>query len=200
MRPIQSTLVVGIAVLSLLTHPVVASAEPTKAPDQAEDVKPLPVGKMAPNVTLKTLEDKPTTLAAAFNQKPTVLIFFRGQWCPFCTRQLAGLAEVYPKLQELGYQMIAIAPDSPQNLKKMHANASLNYTLLADTNYEAILNFQVAFKVEPNRVARQGKYLPVPTVYLIDAKGKITFLHFDPNYRKRISADALFAAAKKSQS
>jgi peroxiredoxin len=183
----------------MLISPMCLGAE-SEVPANAEDVKPLAVGEKAPVALLKTIEGKSQTLAAALNGQPTVVVFFRGEWCPYCTRQLQGLAKVFPQLEKMGYQMLAIAPDSPEDLKKLHENASLNYTLLADTEYQAILNFKVAFEVEARRAARQGKYLPVPAVYLIDAEGQLTYRYFDSNYRERLDEKELLAAAKKSRS
>jgi peroxiredoxin len=38
--------------------------------------------------------------------------------------------------------------------------------------------------------------LPVPTVYVIGANGKILFQHVDPNFQQRLKNDVILAAAK----
>ena len=40
----------------------------------------------------RAADGTPFDLGAAFSEKPTVLIFYRGGWCPFCNRELGELA------------------------------------------------------------------------------------------------------------
>lgn len=62
----------------------------TPAPS-AEEAKPLPVGAKAPGLTLTDLHGAQVGLAATFAAQPTVLVFYRGSWCPYCNAQLAAL-------------------------------------------------------------------------------------------------------------
>ena len=39
--------------------------------------------------------------------------------------------------------------------------------------------------------------LPVPAVFAIDAKGVIEFSYVNPDYKRRLPADELLAAAKR---
>ncbi len=51
------------------------------------DIRPLSVGEIVPKLTLNIFGGGPLDLNAALNEKPTVLIFYRGGWCPFCVRE-----------------------------------------------------------------------------------------------------------------
>lgn len=42
--------------------------------------------------------------------KPAVLLFVRGNWCPFCTRQVENLAEHYKEITDLGARLILVTP------------------------------------------------------------------------------------------
>ncbi|ULT24851.1 redoxin domain-containing protein [Sphingobacterium sp. E70] len=33
-------------------------------------------------------------IGKAISQKPTILVFYRGGWCPYCNLQLSGLQEI----------------------------------------------------------------------------------------------------------
>jgi peroxiredoxin len=149
-------------------------------------------------------------LAQAFAAKPTVLVFYRGSWCPFCNRQLAALGELEPKLAELGYQIIAVSPDTAAGLKKMAGKNNLTYRLLSDRAMAASLAYGVAFRV-PAATEKsyrgngidlapipggEGAWLPVPTVYLVGRDGVIRFVFSNPDYKVRLSPDALLAAAQ----
>jgi peroxiredoxin len=62
------------------------------APAQAEPVPTaLKVGDSIPNVTLRTVDNQELKLRTLVAEKPTVLIFVRGGWWPFCNAQLSSL-------------------------------------------------------------------------------------------------------------
>lgn len=86
--------------LSFLTL-VALTARAALAPSTAE-VKPLAVGAPAPAVTVQSADGTAFDLGAALAEKPTILIFYRGGWCPFCNRELGELAEFAPKFAALG--------------------------------------------------------------------------------------------------
>jgi peroxiredoxin len=99
------------------------------------------------------------------------LIFYRGGWCPFCNEQMSGLEGVVKDLTEAGYQMLAISPDKPSEEEKSIEKHSLTYTLLSDSEGDAMKAFGLAF-VAPARQFRMletasgAKHhaLPVPAV------------------------------------
>ncbi|MEQ8205721.1 MAG: peroxiredoxin family protein [Woeseia sp.] len=43
--------------------------------------------------------------------KPAVILFVRGNWCPFCTRQVEGLTAYYKQINELDARLIFITPE-----------------------------------------------------------------------------------------
>lgn len=86
-------------------------------PQTATDVAPLLIGEKIAEVKLKSAENKEVSLTQLFSQKRTVLVFYRGGWCPYCNLHLAALAEAETELLDLGYQIVAISPYAPNNLK-----------------------------------------------------------------------------------
>lgn len=175
----------------------------------ASEAKPLSKGSKAPNVILQTVDGKQEDLKSILGGKPTVLVFYRGGWCPFCNTQLAELAQNLPAIQAKGYHLIGISPDLPSNLKATIGKNKLDYPLYSDAKAEALRKFGVAFKVDDvtfNTYKEKYKLdlekwsgenhhiLPVPSVYVIDAKGQIKYSHSNPDYRVRLKASALLAA------
>ena len=86
--------------------------------EAAENVTPLLNGQSLPNVTLKTAEGDPVSLKALAMQKPSIILFYRGGWCPYCNRQLAALKDIEKDLVDMGYQVLAISPESPARLQE----------------------------------------------------------------------------------
>jgi peroxiredoxin len=197
-------------VLLAVLFPGVPCLHADSIPASAAEAKPLGVGSHAPSVTLTGLDGLAVDLGKAFADKPTVLVFYRGSWCPFCNRQLAALGEIEPKLLALGYQIIAVSPDTAEGLKKMVGQNHLDYRLLSDHGMDAAKAYGTAFRLSPtiekayrgHGVALtpipggEGYWLPVPTVYLISRNGLIKFAYSNPDYKVRLSSEALLAAAE----
>jgi peroxiredoxin len=198
----------------LLSFYIVASlsaqaVDRTRVASQAENINPLLNGQFVPNVTLKTDFGKPINLQQLVESKPSVLIFYRGGWCPFCSRQLSGLMEVQQQIIDLGYQIIAISPDSPERMQQQKFDDNFQLVRLSDTEFKAIRAFGLAYELEESMVTTlqqrnkaevvriEGKgVLPVPAVFVTNTAGLITFQYVNPNYRERIDPKLLFTAAR----
>lgn len=164
-----------------------------------------------PAAALQAVDDSPVSLAAVLAGKPTVLIFYRGNWCPYCNRHLAELADLEPQLLELGYQIVALSPDSAAGLQAMTTKHHLTYRLLSDHGMQAASAFGVAFRVDARTIETyqgygvaltpvpgepEARWLPVPAVFIIGRDGVVRFTHADPDYKVRLSGAAVLAAAK----
>ncbi|TDE51411.1 peroxiredoxin-like family protein [Flavobacterium sp. GT3P67] len=173
-------------------------------PKSATEIAPLLIGEKIPNVTLKSVENKEVNLTELITKKKTVLVFYRGGWCPYCNIHLAALAEAEKELLDLGYQIIAISPDAPKSLKVTDDKGKLNYLLLSDSTGELSKAVGIAFQAPENYKAIIAKgsegvnnsFLPVPAVFILNENAEIEFEHITPNYKNRISNDLLIAVAK----
>ena len=199
-----------ITALVLFTQFVNASQIDNIAPS-AEDVTPLLNGQKIPEVTLFDTDGKAVNLKQLTSEKPSVLLFYRGGWCPYCSAQLAGLRDIEQKVINMGYQLIAISPDSPERLNMQKVDNKYQVTLLSDKNFDAISAFGIGFflpektankyrsKLGVEFVALDGSSkvaLPVPAVYVVDREGLIHFNYVNPNFRVRLSPELLYQATK----
>ena len=137
----------------LLGLSLLAAARAELAPSAAE-AQPLPLGAKVPSALVKTMDGAELDLAAAVAGKPTLLVFYRGSWCPYCNKHLAALAEVEPELRKLGYQILAVSPDDPAGLAMMAEKNHLSYRLLSDRKMQAAGAFGLAFRVDPSTVEK----------------------------------------------
>jgi hypothetical protein len=55
----------------------------------------VPIGQLAPDASLHDASGAPVTLRDLYAKGPTLLIFYRGGWCPFCNTQIRDLTEVH---------------------------------------------------------------------------------------------------------
>ena len=67
----------------------------------AESVQPLLPGMKAPDFSVRDVIGKPFEFSADEMEKPLVLTFFRGGWCPYCNLHLAELRKTEAQLKQV---------------------------------------------------------------------------------------------------
>jgi len=174
---------------------------------------PLKVGDSVPDVSLKTEAAEPVRLRGLVAGKPSVLIFYRSGWCPYCTRHLQGLAGIEKDLLAGGYQMVAISTDQPPKLLEKPDLQKLNYTLLSDSAMDAAKAFGIACEVDEATLSKYKQYgidleaasgqshhlLPHPAVFLVDTKGIIRFAYVNEDYKVRMEPEKILQAARTAR-
>lgn len=198
----------------LATAGVVAKASTAGAiAASADAVRPLPKGAVAPGFVVRRPDGTVYRFEPGARAQPAVLLFYRGGWCPFCNVQLGQLKAAEAALRQRGYEMLFLSSDRPailrSSLKDDIENETAHYTLLSDSDAAAARAFGVAFRVDDATVEQYKGYgldlestqgnaqhvLPVPAVFVIDREGRIGFSHYNPDYKVRLSAEELLAAA-----
>lgn len=198
-----------IALLSIFSLNLFA-IDRTQVRDNAEDVTPLLNGAIVPNVTVKTADGSPVSLQALLMEKPTVIVFYRGGWCPYCSRQLAELKDIEQDLVKEGYQILAISPESVEKLQSQKLETEFAAQLISDESLHAIKAFGIGFYV-PNDTRALYKdrmnveltaddseraVLPAPAIFITNTEGQIVFSYVNPNFRVRPSAALVLSAAR----
>jgi len=191
-----------LAVLS--TAPVLAGI-----PDDPAQVHPLSVGNPAPVFSARTADGVLRKFSPDAYSKPTIVLFYRGGWCPYCNMQLSDMRLVEPKLRASGFEIVFLSTDQPKLLYSSLKATDIHYTLLSDNHLKAARAFHIAYHLDSATLAKQREYgvdlerttgtklheLPVPSVFMIDTSGTIRFVYSNPDYTVRLGADALWAAA-----
>lgn len=193
-----------LAFAALDTHAEIAAS--------AEETSPLPAGVAAPSFTARNADGSDFAFDPGALERPAMLIFYRGGWCPYCNRHLAELRHVVPELEQRGMDVYFLSADSPANLASaLQGDAEgLDYTLLSDARLGAAEAFGVAFRMSDDYYQRAKDYgldleeasgethhaLPIPAAYLIDTEGTIRFAHTNPDYTVRLSAEELRAGVE----
>lgn len=173
-------------------------------PQKPEDISPLLNGEKLPTALLPDVSGKLFDLNKAVSEKPTVLIIYRGGWCPYCSKQLSGLRQAAPELEKLGYQLIAVSTDAPEGLMQSVTKEKINFTLLSDADLSFSKQFGLAYKApmgywEMLLKSTHGKdvdlLLPVPSVFILNKKGAIQFEYINPDFKQRLDPDLLKTVA-----
>lgn len=167
--------------------------------EKAEDISPLLIGEKIPPTNLLSMENTKVMTADLFREKPTVLLFYRGGWCPYCNAHLSAVGELTEEIEALGYQILAVSPDSPENLNKSMEDQQLDYRLLSDGDGNFSKAMGLAFKSPEKYASMLGEYsggdntgfLPVPALFIVNREGTILFEYISPDYKNRIEAPLL---------
>jgi peroxiredoxin len=161
---------------------------------------------------VRTEDDREMSLRKMITKRPAVLIFYRGGWCPFCTRHLQALSGIEDELAAVGGRLVAISMDQPAKIKAMPDRDKLRYTLMSDSDAAAAKAFGIAFRVDDATAAgysdhgidlkaasgKDHRSLPHPAVFIVDAAGTIRFAHVNPDYRVRLEASKVLDALRAS--
>lgn len=175
----------------------------------AEDVCPIKIGEKVPNTMIKDVQGKEFNISEIINNKKSIIIFYRGGWCPYCNLHLSDLQAIEEDLIKYGYKIIAISVDIPKYLAATIEKHNLKYELFSDSEANATKAFGIAFRVDNEYINKLKSFnmdieassgnrnhiLPVPSVFIVDANGIIKFEYVNPNYKERISGKLLLEAA-----
>ena len=176
------------------------------ASDEKNSLAPLEVGVMAPEI-----ETADFVLSEALNEGPVVLVFYRGYWCPYCTRHLEDLEEDLQQIRDLGALVVAITPEGGEGIEKTKDRSEWSSTIVHDHDRSIMTDYGVLFRVSSgydlkiksllftdiaNNNEDDEAYLPIPATYVIGPDAKIKYVHHDSNYRQRASIEDIISVLK----
>src|SRR6187455_2182822 len=158
------------------------------------------INSKAPDFKATDQYGKEIRLKDVLKDSAVVLIFYRGQWCPYCNKQLKKLEDSLQLIKEKGARLIAVTPERPEYISKTIEKTKASYPLIYDKDMKIMKAYAVAFEVDDRTVSRyknadidlatangqkEKVYLPVPAVYIINKEGTIVYRFFEADYKKR---------------
>lgn len=167
------------------------------------------VGDAVPNLVLVSASGAPIDLYESLGDGQSVIVFYRGSWCPYCNLTLKHYQQqLLPILQERGVQLVAISPQTPEASELAIANGDLEYVVLSDPANKLIT--ELGILTEPTSDARAAHTdlgfdvadsnadatgnIPFPTVLIVDADRRITFADVHVDYTTRTEVSEIIAA------
>jgi len=162
----------------------------------------LKAGDKAPDFTGYDQKGKQVELKKLLEQGPVILFFYRGKWCPICSRYLNNYQDSLKVLTDQGFNVIAITPESIENVEQTVKLHNLTFTVIYDCQEKIMKDYDVMFSVTKpyqdmilskfsidiaNNNGRDAARLPVPATYIINREGIIVAVQFDPDFNNRAS-------------
>ena len=164
------------------------------------------VGDQAPDFALPDQHGDEIWLSALLRGGPVVLIFYRGEWCPYCNLQLRAFQANLGQLAEHRGQLVAISPQTPDHSLSMAEKNDLEFVVLSDLGarvidryglrYEVDDDTRVLFESAGNDLAEYngaGHWdLPAAATFVIDRRGIVRYVNVRGDWRERAEpADVL---------
>jgi peroxiredoxin len=163
------------------------------------------IDSKAPDFRGKDQQGNEIRLKDQLKKGRVVLVFYRGYWCPYCNKELSRLQDSLQLILDKGAFVIAVTPEKPENISKTVEQTKASYPVIYDEGLKIMKAYEVAFEVPENTLTRyrnanidieknngeNGKWLPVPAVYIIDKDSRILFRFFETDYKKRPSVAQL---------
>jgi len=145
------------------------------------------VGKTLPDAELKDLDGQSVNLSQ-FKNAPTIFLFYRGNWCPFCMAQIRELAADYQSIKEKGAHLVFISSQNQKHTKNLAKKIGIPAQFLIDEGLKAARKLGVFNKNGTPMGFQVLNYTSdnvYPTLIVTDKNGIIQFADLTDNYRIR---------------
>ena len=177
-----------------------------------EKAKGLPIHAKAPDFTAMEQNGKSVSLKRLRKNGPVVVVFYRGNWCPYCNKELKALQDSLQYITANGASVVAISPEASEGIDKTIGKTGASFPVLYDKDVKIAKAYDVSYVVdEKTRTSYLQKWnvdflkinqqkdkavLPVPAVYIVSREGKIIYRFFDRDITKRPSVKELIENLK----
>jgi peroxiredoxin len=157
------------------------------------------IASKAPDFKAKDQNGAEVRLKDLLKKGKVILVFYRGQWCPYCNRFLSRLQDSLQLINDKEATLIAVSPEKTENISITAEKTKATFSILHDEGLKIMKAYDVEFEVPENTVTRyrnagidveknngsNGKFLPVPAVYIIDKEATVIYRFFEADYKKR---------------
>ena len=165
-------------------------------------------GQRMPSFVLPDESGRLVTLPSLIERGPIAVMFFRGHWCPYCRLNARAVIKAYDRIKAMGADVVAIMPETQEYAAKFKSEASAPFPVLTDLDngYALSLNLAVWLGAEIKRLlsyldmasfhGNDGWVLPIPATFVIGSDGMVKARFVDPDFRRHMAIEDLFAALK----
>jgi peroxiredoxin len=158
------------------------------------------INSKAPDFKLKDQSGVEVSLKELRKKGQVVLIFYQGNWSPYCTKELTRFQDSLQLITDKGAKVIAVTPEAAEGISKTIEKTKAVFPILYDEEMKVSKTYQVAYEVDERTLNRQKSFgndllavngqklkafLPVPAMYIINKEGSVTTRFFETDYRKR---------------
>jgi peroxiredoxin len=174
--------------------------------DAQSNPQGLELNATAPDFTAKDQDGRAVNLHQLTAKGPVVVVFYRGNWCPYCSAELKKLQDSLAFLTDKGATVVAISPEASEGVDKTVKKTGASFPVLHDEGVQIAKAYDVSYEVDEKTRAvylehhvdflkineqKEKAVLPVPAVYIVNKEGKIVYRFFNKDITKRPSVKDL---------
>lgn len=145
--------------------------------------------------------------------KTLVVKFYRGHWCPYCQNELKAYQEIHQQIVAKNAVLLAVTPDRQKYIDKVKKRFALSFDIIRDANNSLAKQLGIHFKLEKDLLGVYKNYgidlkdsqgnaenmLALPSLYIIDSKGKIIHRFADSDYTKRENPQTVLSVLSSAE-
>ena len=135
----------------------------------------LSAGDPAPDFTLPTDDGKTVSLSDSRGRK-TIVYFYPAAMTPGCTTQACDFSDSLSSLQQAGYDVLGISPDSPAKLAKFREKDGLTITLAADEDRSVMTAYGAYGEKKLYGKTVEGV---IRSTFVVDEEGRIELAQYN---------------------
>jgi peroxiredoxin len=131
---------------------------------------------------------------------PAVLLFVRGSWCPFCSRQVSNLTQHYRDIVDLGARLILITPKPLETTRRVAEFFKVEFDFWLDDQLAVTEQLGLLQKggVPGGYGKEYGKDTVWPTAMVVDAAGIIRYTELSKHISDRPDPETLLQEIRKT--
>jgi peroxiredoxin len=131
---------------------------------------------------------------------PTVILFVRGNWCPFCSRQVSNLTQHYRDIIDLGARLILLTPKPLETTRRVAEffKVEFDFWLDEDLSVTRQLGLLQEGGVPKSYDREYGRDTIWPTALVVDAAGIIRYTELSKHISDRPDPKLLLREIRKT--
>jgi len=131
---------------------------------------------------------------------PTVILFVRGNWCPFCSKQVKNLTGYYKDIVDLGAKLVLVTPKPLETTRRVAQFFEVEFDFWLDDSLSVTRQLGLAQKsgVPGSYDKEYGRDTVWPTTLVIDAAGIIRYTDLSKHISDRPDPELLLREIGKT--
>jgi peroxiredoxin len=130
---------------------------------------------------------------------PSVILFVRGSWCPFCNAQVEKLTSYYKDIVDLGAKLIIVTPKPLQTTRRVARFFEVEFDFWLDESLEAAEKLGLLHRaaVPGSFRIEYGSDTVWPTALIVDRAGIIRYTELSKHISDRPDPEVLVNVLRK---
>jgi len=171
------------------------------------------VGDTLPDGMLPDDLGRLVRISQLYAQRPLVVSFNRGHWCPYCRLELQALKQATLAIESTGGALVSVVPEIGAYRAKMIEDNGLAFRVMSDIDLAYAMELGLVVWIgEDMKALYQARgidlarfqdndawMLPIPATFVVAHGGRIAARFVDPEFRRRMPIEDILSGLRSLQ-